>query len=439
MVESASRWAGVSGALGRRNYRLFFAGQLVSLVGTWTQSVAQSWLVYRLTGSALWLGMATFCHAAPTFFLATFGGLVADRHRRRTILLVTQSSAMMLAFALAAMLGVINAVDSPTRQSFVIELVGRESLASAVALNSSMVTAAAVVGPAIAGVAVHAFGEGWCFLLNGVSFLAVLAGLLAMRDLPEPTAGRPREPMISRLVEGFRFVATEPRVRALLALLALVALLSIPSATLMPVFASTILHGDAQTLGLLMGAQGVGAMLAGLAFASRRGSPGAYRWIAGACALNGVTLVLFAFSRSLWISIPLMLPLGAGTLIHVTATNSRIQTLTIDALRGRVMAIWLMILMGFAPVGSVAAGWLATAVDVRLPMIVGGVVCTLGAGVFMRWATTAVDATSTGASATSTGVATTSTGVATTSTGVSATSTGVATTSTGVATTSTGV
>jgi MFS family permease len=404
MAETASRWAGISRALESRNYRLFVAGQLVSLLGTWTQSVAQSWLVYRLTGSALWLGVATFCQQAPVFFLSTFGGLIADRHRRRTVLLVTQAASMVLALVLAALtlsgtvtvvhvlvlgtlLGVVNAVDSPTRQSFVIEMVGRESLPSAIALNSSMVTGAAIAGPAIAGIAIALFGEGWCFLVNGASFLAVLAGLLAMRDLPAPQAARPRESMRSRILEGFKFVATEPRIRALLVLLALAAAMSIPSATLMPVFAKAVLHGDAQTLGLLMGTQGVGALIAGLVFASRRSAEGTPAWIAAACGVNGVTLVLFALSRTPWLSIPLMLPLGATTLIHVTGTNAMIQTLTPDALRGRVMAIWVMILMGFSPAGSVVAGWAATAFDPRLPLVVGGVACVLGAAVFGRGST----------------------------------------------------
>ncbi len=401
MADAVGRWAGVSRALGRRNYRLFVAGQLVSLMGTWTQSVAQAWLVYRLTGSALWLGIATFCQQAPVFFLATFGGLIADRHRRRTILVATQSAAMGLAFglatltlsgrvrvghvlALATVLGVVNSVDSPTRQSFVIEMVGRDNLASAVALNSSLATGAAVIGPAIAGVAIKALGEGWCFLVNGVSFAAVIAGLLAMRGLPEPPSGRPRESMRSRIVEGFRFVVTEERVRALLALLALAALTIVPSATLMPVFASKILHGDARTLGLLMGTQGVGALVAGLLFASRRSSRGAWAVVGGACGAAGVTLVLFSLSRTAWISIALMLPLGAALLTQVTGTNALIQTLTPDTLRGRVMAIWVMILMGFAPVGSLVAGWVATALDPRLPLLVGGVACAVGAIVFAR-------------------------------------------------------
>jgi MFS family permease len=225
MADANSRWAGLRQALGRRNYRLFVAGQLVSLIGTFTQSVAQSWLVYRLTGSAFWLGIASLCQQAPAFLFASLGGLVADRHRRRTILIFTQSSAMVFALVLAiltlsghvrvahvlvlaALLGAVNAVDSPTRQSFVPEMVGCENLASAVALNTTMVTGASFIGPAIGGVAVEGLGEGWCFLVNGASFLAVIAGLLAMRDLPPPTRGPARESMGARLHEGFRFAAT---------------------------------------------------------------------------------------------------------------------------------------------------------------------------------------------------------------------------------------
>jgi MFS family permease len=402
MLGATNRWTGASRALGRRNYRLFMAGQLVSLAGTWTQSVAQTWLVYRLTGSAFWLGIATLCRQAPVFLLATLGGLIADRHRRRTVLVWTQSSSMVLAFALAGLtlsghvriahvlvlgvlLGAINAVDSPTRQSFVIEMVGRESLASAVALNSTLVTGAAVLGPAIAGVAIAALGEGWCFLLNGMSFLAVIAGLLAMRDLPAPPTGGAREPMLARVLAGFRFAATEERVRALLLLLALVSLMGIPSATLMPVFASTVLRGDARTLGWLMGAQGGGAFLAGLVLASHRSAEGTYRWIGGASGALGVLLVLFAASRALWLSLAISVLLGATTLIAVSATNALIQTLTPDALRARVMAIFVMILSLFSPVGSVLAGALATVFDPRWPLVVGGVVCALGAIGFGRW------------------------------------------------------
>src|SRR3984957_1182627 len=225
MADATPGWAGLRLALERRNYRLFVAGQLVSLIGTWTQSVAQSWLVYRLTGSAFWLGAASFCQQAPSFLFASLGGLVADRHRRRTILVFTQSSAMVFAFVLAALtlsghvrvghvlvlaalLGTVNAVDSPTRQAFVPEMVGRENLASAIAFNTTMVTGASFIGPAIGGALVEALGEGWCFLLNGASFLAVIAALLAMRGLPPPTKGPARESMWARLHEGFRVAGT---------------------------------------------------------------------------------------------------------------------------------------------------------------------------------------------------------------------------------------
>jgi MFS family permease len=404
VADATSRWAGLRLALERRNYRLFVAGQLVSLVGTFTQSIAQSWLVYRLTGSAFWLGVTTFCQQAPAFLFASFGGLVADRHRRRTILVGTQSSAMVLAFVLAgltlsghvrvahvlvlaALLGAVNAVDSPTRQSFVPEMVGRENLASAIALNTTMVTGASFIGPAIGGVAVEVLGEGWCFLVNGASFLAVIAGLLAMRDLPSPTRGPARESMWARLREGFRFAATHAGVRALLMLLALTALAGLPFATLMPIVASTILHGDSRTLGLLMGAPGLGAVLVGLVLASRRGT-GSYRWIAGAVGMFGVLLVLFSQARSLWFAIAILIPMGMASMIQFTATNTLIQTMTPDALRGRVMAIWFMIFMGFAPVGAVIAGSVTTAFGPRLFMASGGLLCTLGAIGFARWSWT---------------------------------------------------
>jgi MFS family permease len=404
MADATRRWAGLRLALERRNYRLFVAGQLVSLIGTFTQSIAQSWLVYRLTGSAFWLGVATFCQQAPAFLFASLGGLVADRHRRRTILVFTQSSAMVFAFVLAiltlsghvgvahvlvlaALLGTVNAVDSPTRQAFVSEMVGRENLASAVALNTTMVTGASFIGPAIGGVAVKVLGEGWCFLVNGASFLAVIAGLLAMRDLPPPTRGPARESMWARLHEGFRFAATHEDVRALLMLLALTALAGLPFATLMPVFASTLLHGDSRTLGLLMGAPGLGAVLVGLVLASRRGT-GSYRWIAGAIGMFGVLLVIFSQARTLGWAIAILIPMGMASMIQFTATNTLIQTMTPDALRGRVMAIWFMIFMGFAPVGSLIAGSVTTAFGPRLFMASGGLLCTLGAIGFARWSWT---------------------------------------------------
>jgi len=395
MADATRGWAGLRLALERRNYRLFVAGQLVSLVGTWTQALAQDWLVYRLTGSAFWLGVASFSQQAPAFLFASLGGLIADRHRRRTVLVVTQSSAMALAFALAALtwsghiavahvlvlaalLGVVRAVDSPTRQAFVPEMVGRENLASAVALNTTMVTGASFVGPALAGVAIRVLGEGWCFMMNGASFLAVIAALVAMRDLPSPPRGPARESMWARLHDGFRFAATHEGVRALLLLLALVMTAGMPFATLMPIFATTILHGDARTLGLLMGAPGLGAVVVGLVLASRRGASSHGR-IAGACGTFGVLLVLFSQARELWLAIAILVPMGMASMIQLTATSTLIQTMTPDALRGRVMAIWFMIFMGCAPVGSVIAGSVATALGPCLVIAAGGALCALGA------------------------------------------------------------
>jgi MFS family permease len=360
--------------------------------------------VYRLTGSAFWLGVVSFCQQAPAFLLASLGGVIADRYPRRTVLVVTQASAMALAFVLAALtlsahvavahvvvlgalLGAVRAVDSPTRQAFVPEMVGRENLASAVALNTTMVTGASFVGPAIAGVAIKVLGEGWCFLVNGASFLAVIAALLAMRDLPAPTKSLARESMWARLHEGFRFAAGHSEVRALLLLLALIMFAGMPFATLMPTFATTILHGDAQTLGLLMGAPGLGAVVVGLILASHRGA-GSLRRIAAACGVYSVLLVAFSQARALWLAIAFLIPMGMASMILLTATNTRIQAVVPDALRGRVMAIWFMIFMGFAPLGSVIAGSFSTAVGPCLVIAIGGGVCALGTIGFARWSWT---------------------------------------------------
>jgi MFS family permease len=398
----ASRLGVVARPFQHRNYRLFFAGQLVSLVGTWTQSVAQTWLVYRLTGSPVWLGVVTFCQQSPVFLLATLGGSIADRHPRRSVLVATQSAAMVLAFVLAALtltgavrvghilvlaalLGAINAVDIPTRQSFVVEMVGRDNLMNAIALNSSMVNGARILGPAIAGVAIKAFGEGWCFFTNGVSFVAVISGLVAMRDLPGPTPPSPGESALARILQGFRFVAGEGRVRALLVLFGVTALAGMPYTTLMPIFASRVFHGDARTLGLLMGAVGVGALCGALALASRGHVRGTFHWIGGACAVFGTSLVLFALSKTFWLSLVLLVPLGASMMIQMSATNTLVQTMTPDALRGRVMAIWAMIFMGFAPFGALVAGSLAAAVGPSPTLIVGGTICVMASVAYLRW------------------------------------------------------
>ncbi len=274
-------------ALRHRNFQLFFGGQLLSLTGTWMQNVAQSWLVYRLTGSSLLLGMTGFAGQIPVLLLSVIGGAVADRHDRRRLIVATQTAAMLLAFvlaaltlaqrievwhiiALAALGGCVNAFDIPARQSFFIEMVGREDLLNAIALNSTMFNSARILGPAVAGVLVASLGEGWCFLANGVSFLAVIAGLLAMRIQPRETAAQ-HTSMLTELLQGFRFVRGAMPIRTLLLLLGLVSLVGIPYTVLMPVFADSILHGGARGLGLLMGATGLGAASGALTIASRTG------------------------------------------------------------------------------------------------------------------------------------------------------------------------
>ena len=396
------RLSAVGRAFRHRNYRLFFAGQLVSLIGTWTQSLAQTWLVYRLTGSPLLLGTVTFCQQTPVFLFATLGGMVADRLPRRSVLVVTQSTAMTLAFILsgltlsgavrvghilvmASLLGVVNAFDIPTRQAFVGQMVGKDDLMNAIALNSSMVNGARILGPAIAGLLVQALGEGWCFFINGVSFLAVIAGLLGMRDLPATPATTDREPALTRVANGFRFVMRERRIRALLMLFALTALAGMPYSTLMPIYAKEVFHGDARTLGILMGAVGFGALGGGLTLASRSEMRGTDTWVNIACGTFGACLVLFALSRTFWLSILVLVPLGASMMTQLSATNTRVQMMTPDELRGRVMAIWAMIFMGFAPFGSLLAGWLATSIGPSETLIAGGSLCIVGASAFAIW------------------------------------------------------
>ena len=306
-------------ALRHRNYRLFFSGQLISLTGTWMQSVAESWLVYRLTGSSALLGVSAFASQIPVFLFATIGGTVADRLNRHRIIVATQTSSMVLplilaaltltgrvhvwhVFALAACLGVVNAFDIPARQAFLVDMVGRDDLMNAISLNSSMVNGARIVGPAVAGVMVAAVGEGWCFLINGVSYTAVIAGLLMM-NVParRPRAGGRPSP-VHETIEGFRFVARTAPIRALLVLLGLISFAGMPYAVLMPVFAESILHGGARGLGLLMGASGCGALAGALSLASKRGVRGLGSWVVVSATGFGAALMLFSLSRSFWLS-----------------------------------------------------------------------------------------------------------------------------------------
>jgi len=385
-------------ALRHPNYRLFFGGQLISLTGTWMQMVAQSWLVYRLTGSAVLLGFVGFSSQIPVFLLASLGGSVADRLNRRRILVTTQTAAMLLAFLLAALtltghvevwhvfglaslLGITNAFDIPTRQAFVVDMVGKEDLINAIALNSSMINGARIVGPAVAGMLLDAFGEGWCFFANGVSFLAVIAGLLLMSMTAQTRVPLPGSALAS-IIEGFRYIKHMRPIRALLLLLGLVSLMGMPYAVLMPIFADQILHGGARGLGLLMGATGLGALAGSVTLAAKNGIHGLGRWVALAAVGFGISLVLFSLSRSFWLSAALLLPVGFCMIIEMASSNTLIQSLVSDELRGRVMAVYSMMFMGMAPFGSLLAGTLAHSLGAPPTVALGGIACIAGALVF---------------------------------------------------------
>jgi MFS family permease len=386
-------------ALRHRDYRLFLSGQAVSLVGTWLQSVAQSWLVYRLTGSAWQLGLVTFCSQIAVFVLSPVGGVVADRTDRRRMMLLTQSASMGLAFTLgfltltdrvtvahvyvmASLLGVVNAFDIPARQSFVPSLVGRTDLSNAIALNSSVFNAARIVGPATAGVLVAVVGEGWCFVLNGISYLGVLASLFTLhaRDKPRSSGRSP----IDDVVEGVRFAARNGPVRALLLLTAGTSLLAMPYTTLMPLMADRVLGSGSRGLGLLMAATGLGALTGAITLASRRSERGLGRWVVAGAGAFGVGLVTFSASRSLALSVVLLLGVGFANILQMAASNTLLQVLTPEHLRGRVMALYSMMFLGMAPFGGLAFGAVATHVGVPWTIAGGGVLAVLTAGVFLR-------------------------------------------------------
>ena len=384
-------------ALRHRNFQLFFAGQFVSLTGTWMQTVAQSWLVYRMSGSVILLGTVGFASQIPVLLLAPFGGTAADRFDRRRILLVTQSWAMLLAGTLAALtltgnieiwhllliavgFGVGNAFDIPTRQAFVSDMVGRDDLINAIALNSSMFNGARIVGPAIAGILVAAVGEGWCFFGNSLSYIAVLICLLAMKIIP--TVRRKLKSPFAEIKEGFVYVATTPPIRALLLLLGLVSLAGMPYAVLMPVFAADYLGGDSGTLGFLMGCSGIGALSAALTLASRRHVFGLGKWVAAACAGLGISLIAFSFSRSVALSALILVPVGFSMMTQMASSNTLVQAMVPDELRGRVMSVYSMMFMGLAPLGSLLAGTVAGYLGPAETVAIGGSICVIGAALF---------------------------------------------------------
>ena len=382
-------------ALRHRNYRLFFAGQSLSLVGTWITRIATSWLIYRLTGSALLLGVVGFCGQIPTLFLAPVAGVFVDRWDRHRVLVVTQILSMLQSLALAVLAlagvitvvevlvlqvfqGVINAFDTPARQAFVVAMIeDRADLPNAIALNSLMVNASRILGPSIGGVLIAAVGEGWCFLVDAISYLAVIASLIAMR-VPRSPPRTAETRVMEELRAGFHYVTRFAPIRTVLVMLALVSTMGMPYTVLMPAVVAKFLHGGPHTLGLLMTASGAGALGGAFYLASRPTVVGLGRVIAIASAVFGAGLVAFGLSRSLWLSLLILPLIGAGFMVSLAATNTIIQTITEEHLRGRVMAFYTMAFLGTAPLGSLLAGVLADRIGESMTIVLGGVACVLG-------------------------------------------------------------
>ena len=385
-------------ALQYRNFQLFFSGQLISLIGTWMQNLAQAWLVYRITGSMILLGGISFCSQIPIFLFSTVGGIVADRYSRHRVVIATQSASMVLALALAALtlshtvhiwhifvlsalLGVVNAFDIPARQSFIVDMVGRADLMNAIALNSSMFNASRVVGPAVAGILVAAIGEGGCFFANGISYIAVIVGLLLMRVAPHRPVTGGGSP-VAKIVEGFRFVIRNRPIHALLILLSIASVTGMPFTVLMPVFADRILHGGPKALGWLTGCAGMGALGAALLLASRQTLKGLSGWIATSATAFGVGLLIFALSRTFLFSALILVPVGFSLMLQMGSSNTLIQSMVPDHLRGRVMGVYSMMLMGMAPFGGLLAGVVADRFGAPTTVAIGGVICLAAAGIF---------------------------------------------------------
>jgi MFS family permease len=388
-------------ALYSRNYRLFFGGQGVSLIGTWMQQIAMSWLVYRLTNSAFLLGLIGFSSQICSFFFSPFAGIISDRWNRHHILVVTQSLAMVQAFILAFLtltgiialyhliilaifLGFVNSFDMPTRQAFVVEMVEkREDLGNAIALNSFLFNGARLVGPSVAGILISILGEGMCFLLNGFSFLAVIIALLAMKITSNKKASEKIQ-VLQGVKEGFAYAFGFPPIRTIIFFLGWISLVGMANTILMPVFAKDILHGGPQTYGFLMAAIGVGAIIGAIFLASRRSVLGLGRIIVIASGIFGIGLISFSLSHILWLSFFLLLLTGFGMMVHMASSNTILQTMVDDDKRGRVMSLYTMAFMGMAPFGSLAGGSLAGRIGAPYTLIIAGISCIVGSFLFAK-------------------------------------------------------
>lgn len=388
-------------ALRYRNFKVFFIGQGISLIGTWMQYVAMSWLVYRMTNSALMLGVVGFASQIPAFILSPFTGVLADRHNRHKILLFTQALAMLQAFILAFLtltgniavwhivvmgifLGCVNALDIPARHSFILEMVeGKENLGNAIALNSMMFNMARLIGPSIAGVLIAIAGEGVCFLINAISYIAVIASLLAMKMPARDNEKKEADySMFEDLREGFNYAFGFVPIKAILFLLGIISLMGMSYAVLMPVFAKDILHGGPHTLGFLMGAVGIGSLAGTIYLASKKNIITLGRMLPAAAGIFGLSIIIFSFSHNLVFSLTLLFFSGFGIMVQMAASNTILQTIVDDDKRGRIMSFYTMAFMGMAPFGSLFSGMLASRIGVSNTLIISGSCCILAAVIF---------------------------------------------------------
>ncbi|HEU5257615.1 MAG TPA: MFS transporter [Vicinamibacterales bacterium] len=387
-------------ALQHRNFRLFFGGQSISLVGTWITRVATSWLVYRLTGSELLLGVAGFAGQIPTLIITPFAGVLVDRHDRRRILLWTQAGSLVQSALLAVLTftgiitvkqiiwlqvvqGIINSFDTPARQAFVSEMVeDRRDLPNAIALNSSMVNGTRIIGPSIGGVLIAAFGEGWCFAIDAISYIAVIASIVAMRVRPRAQQEAAEMHLLEELHHGWKYVFHSVPIRSALLLVAIVSTAGTPYTVLMPAIAAQVLHGGPNTLGLLMTGTGVGALLGALYLAQRESVVGLGRIIMWASAVFGIGLVIFSLTTSLWPAFLVLAIAGCGFMIQLAATNTILQTIVEERLRGRVMSFYTMAFFGTVPIGSLLGGIMADHYGATRTVLVSGIICLAGSAWF---------------------------------------------------------
>jgi MFS family permease len=386
-------------AMKHRNFQLFIIGQLISMSGTWMQNTAQQWLVYRLTGSAALLGLFGFASQFPMLCLAWMGGYVGDRYNRHRGVITTQTLSMILAFVLAILtlthliktwhliliaflVGVVNAFDVPIRQAFFVHMVGKDDLPNAIALNSSIFNGARVVGPAIAGFTIVLIGEGWCFFLNALSFVAVIVALWMMR-INQTESRHVSESPIRSFIEGFRFAMNDIPIRSALLLLSLLSLFGLQYSVFLPIYASDILRGGAKTLGLLMSAAGVGAVLGALQFAARTEYRGLARWIASTCIVCALCLLVFSFTTSFWLCAALLFIVGFAATSQMAATNTIIQQRVPDEMRSRLMAVYATTFMGVQPIGALLAGVVAKHIGAPQTLLIFAVAVLIGSFIFV--------------------------------------------------------